>query len=308
MNLGGLVSSCAAAVYRRMVLDGPVSLDGPDASCLAELDEVGLATRSPCHPGMAVAVPPEVAFGQLLTRFTAGVAARQAALCAAMSDAVCWDDPAEAPVELLTDPLAVQRVAEEVMTHARTEACEFAVATHDPSLVELDPSVGPLTGPGVRSRVVYAAACLSSALGRQIIDVCREAGEEQRFFSGWMTGLRIGDDSVAVVRLDGGALYVRSRPLVALLRTWFDLVWERSAPPSDSAVRLSAQELAVLEMQAAGHKDAAIARALGCNVRTVRRHVAAILAALGVDSRFAAGVEAVRRGWLGGATREPFDA
>ena len=41
-----------------------------------------------------------------------------------------------------------------------------------------------------------------------------------------------------------------------------------------------------------------ISRALGISLRTVRRRVAEITDDLGADSRFQAGVEAVRRGWL----------
>lgn len=54
----------------------------------------------------------------------------------------------------------------------------------------------------------------------------------------------------------------------------------------------------LLEMLAAGSKDEQMARALDMSLRTVRRRVAALLVELGVTSRFQAGVEAVRRGWL----------
>ncbi len=44
--------------------------------------------------------------------------------------------------------------------------------------------------------------------------------------------------------------------------------------------------------------DAAIARKLRVSVSTVRRHIRSIYDALGVDSRFAAGVRAAKLGWL----------
>ena len=43
---------------------------------------------------------------------------------------------------------------------------------------------------------------------------------------------------------------------------------------------------------------AAVARNLGLSLRTVRRRIAALMNDLGVDTRFQAGVEAARRGWL----------
>ena len=51
-------------------------------------------------------------------------------------------------------------------------------------------------------------------------------------------------------------------------------------------------------MLARGAKDEQIARSLDLSLRTVRRRVAELMASLGADSRFQAGVEAVRHGWL----------
>jgi DNA-binding NarL/FixJ family response regulator len=50
---------------------------------------------------------------------------------------------------------------------------------------------------------------------------------------------------------------------------------------------------------AEGLHDAAIARRAGVSVVSVRRHITAVLAKLGVTSRFAAGAAAQRRGWIG---------
>ncbi|WP_344835625.1 hypothetical protein [Nonomuraea dietziae] len=44
--------------------------------------------------------------------------------------------------------------------------------------------------------------------------------------------------------------------------------------------------------------DDSIARHLGVSVRTVRARFADAMAELGAQSRFHAGVEAARRGWL----------
>ena len=54
----------------------------------------------------------------------------------------------------------------------------------------------------------------------------------------------------------------------------------------------------LLDLLAAGRRDEQIARELRLSVRTVRRRVAAIMQELGAESRFQAGVEAVRRGRL----------
>ena len=54
----------------------------------------------------------------------------------------------------------------------------------------------------------------------------------------------------------------------------------------------------LLRQLAAGAKDEQIARTLGLSLRTVRRRVADLMIELGADTRFQAGVEAARRGWL----------
>ncbi|URM88771.1 helix-turn-helix domain-containing protein [Streptomyces sp. MRC013] len=60
----------------------------------------------------------------------------------------------------------------------------------------------------------------------------------------------------------------------------------------------SPREREVLALLAAGAKDEAIARRLGCSERTLRRLLTSLVAKLGADSRFAAGVRAVRLGLL----------
>ena len=53
-----------------------------------------------------------------------------------------------------------------------------------------------------------------------------------------------------------------------------------------------------LDQLARGAKDEQLARTLGLSLRTVRRRVAELLDELEASSRFQAGVEAVRRGWI----------
>ncbi|GAA1776812.1 hypothetical protein GCM10009795_023600 [Nocardioides hankookensis] len=61
-------------------------------------------------------------------------------------------------------------------------------------------------------------------------------------------------------------------------------------PRSSSVDRLTARQRQVMALLAADLSDDAIASALGVSVRTVRGDVAGVLDALGVKSRFAAGV------------------
>ena len=74
-------------------------------------------------------------------------------------------------------------------------------------------------------------------------------------------------------------------------------MWDRAAPVPELDLGEARPDLRrfLLQQLAAGAKDEQIARALGISLRTVRRRVAGLLIELGVDSRFQAGVEAVRR-------------
>jgi DNA-binding NarL/FixJ family response regulator len=77
-------------------------------------------------------------------------------------------------------------------------------------------------------------------------------------------------------------------------------MWERAdpVPELDLSSSRPAMRRHLLEQLASGAKDEQIARALGLSLRTVRRRIADILIELGVDTRFQAGAEAVRRSWL----------
>ena len=103
-------------------------------------------------------------------------------------------------------------------------------------------------------------------------------------------------------RPSGGALVVREPAITANLVVLFESLWS-TALDLDQALRsvapvASELDRAVLMLMSSGVKDEAAARQLNVSDRTYRRHAADLLLRLGASSRFQAGVEAVRRGWL----------
>jgi hypothetical protein len=98
---------------------------------------------------------------------------------------------------------------------------------------------------------------------------------------------------------DEPRLLVGQRALVETLTLLFELLWERAAtvPELEGAESRPDLHRVILQMLAVGQKDEQIARSLGLSLRTVRRRVADLMADLG-DTRFQAGVEAARRGWV----------
>ena len=116
--------------------------------------------------------------------------------------------------------------------------------------------------------------------------------------------LGVVDDHTAVVPLGPygrPALLIRSPRLVAVFRLFFELVWETATPwgdVPDADDAKSGLRRRILTAAAAGMKDDPIARHCGVSPRPVRRYFAELEADLGAGNRFAAGVAAVRRGWL----------
>ena len=156
---------------------------------------------------------------------------------------------------------------------------------------------------GRRSRAIYPARALTEA--PDALRVRAGLGEQVRILSELPTRLFIFGDTHAVIPepigfTDEPRVHVRQRSIVAALTMWFESLWDRAAPmPEHEAGHVSRDgRQFLLEQLMAGATDEVIARTLGIGLRTVRRRIAALMTELGVDTRFQAGVEAVRRGWL----------
>jgi DNA-binding CsgD family transcriptional regulator len=94
----------------------------------------------------------------------------------------------------------------------------------------------------------------------------------------------------------GMAMVVEEPVLVQGLLCLFEATWAACIRATPDIPTLD--ERSLLERMATGSTDEAIARRFGISDRQVRRRIASLLQRLGASSRFAAGAEAVRRGWL----------
>ncbi|MBC2931736.1 DNA-binding response regulator [Nocardioides sp. zg-1228] len=163
--------------------------------------------------------------------------------------------------------------------------------------------LGEAMSTGRRSRAIYPARALTEA--PDALRVRASLGEQVRILSEVPTRMFIFGDTHAVLPepigfTDDPRVHVRQRSIVAALTMWFESLWARAAPMREvEAGKVSPDgRQFLLEQLMAGSTDEVIARKLGIGLRTVRRRVAALMTELGVDTRFQAGVEAVRRGWL----------
>ena len=169
---------------------------------------------------------------------------------------------------------------------------------------DIDALVLELMASGRRSRAIYPARAIEEA--PKMLRARAEAGERIRIVASISTRIAIMGSSAALIPdrwgIDTGRrLVVREHSLVRALATLFDNVWEHAmtVPGLDGELEdPGGQRRLLLQQLTRGVKDEQIARALGVSLRTVRRRIADIMDELGAASRFQAGVEAVRRGWV----------
>jgi DNA-binding CsgD family transcriptional regulator len=166
----------------------------------------------------------------------------------------------------------------------------------------------PVSGGLVRCRSIYDAGAMDDPVARRIIRACADAGEDARLLPQVPMKMKLVDYTAAMLPLTptgtAGAVVVRAPVIVAALREYFEMLWDRATPlkpqrPTAPGNRLTRGQQVVLELMAEGLQDDAIARRAGLSTTTVRRHIAAVMKRLDVTSRFAAGAAAQRRGWIG---------
>lgn len=88
--------------------------------------------------------------------------------------------------------------------------------------------------------------------------------------------------------------------MVASLLTLFERMWELASPVNrgPSSDEIDRRDLTIVRLMSAGVADASIARQTGVSQRTVERRIRTLMEQLGSGTRFQAGAQAVRRGWL----------
>lgn len=141
-------------------------------------------------------------------------------------------------------------------------------------------------------------------------------------YAGWLTGLGgqvrtapllpprllIFDREVAVIPIDPtqtklGALCTREPGVVATLIAMFEQAWTTAIPfgaaqPVHQQTQLTPMEKELLQLLATGLTDEVAGKRLGISLRTVRRHMSALMERLEATSRFEAGLKAAQRGWF----------
>jgi sugar-specific transcriptional regulator TrmB/DNA-binding CsgD family transcriptional regulator len=161
---------------------------------------------------------------------------------------------------------------------------------------------------GIRYRSVYDRSGLDMPGRLAAIRNLVESGEQARVAVGVPVKMFLADDDLGLISLDrpatsDSALVIHPSSLLDTLIALFEAVWADAVPmrfdaPTTSDSPREAHHRTLLGLLAAGLTDEAIARHMGWHPRTAQRHVRDLMAELGAQTRFQAGLQAGRRGWL----------
>ncbi|MEO8555693.1 MAG: hypothetical protein ABI474_03390 [Actinomycetota bacterium] len=162
---------------------------------------------------------------------------------------------------------------------------------------------------GREQRALYSVEALEDPAARRWVQAIADAGEQQRVCASPPSEFAIFGGDVVLAMAEWGSVesdhvVIRNPMLISAFTLMFDYAWDLAFPmPGDR--RDIAQTRQLVTLLASGFKDEAIARYLGCGVRTVRRRVAELMDELGVETRFQLGAAAQRRGLLKPAADHP---
>ena len=188
----------------------------------------------------------------------------------------------------------------EVVADVATAEEALAVLAGDPvDVVLLDLNTPDMSGPAATGRIA-AAAPDATVL---VLTASRDNDDVLGALVGGASGYLLKDESVedivtGVVRAAvAGETLISPRIAAMVIGRLRELTPEPATPlPGDTGRgELSPREVEVLRLVAAGRDNPDIARELVISPSTVKRHVEAILAKLGVENRVQAAVAAVRR-------------
>ncbi|MFC7386575.1 MULTISPECIES: LuxR C-terminal-related transcriptional regulator [Sphaerisporangium] len=311
------------AIYRTM-------LDRPDFGVADIAAHLGLTTddvrealdtlidlalvRSTIEDGTVRAVRPQAGLTALLARVEAELGTRQQQLegarasIASIAAAYAEQEQSEEGRRLNGLDTVRDRLAE--LSHSAVVECVSLSpgGAQNPSTIESEKPLNQIAlGRGVKIRTVYLDSIRNDPVTLSYARSMVALGEQCRTVPNLPMRLVIVDREIALVPLDPidptrGALELRSRGVVTGLYALFEQVWSSGTPITEPPARnehgLTPQEHSLLRLLADGHTDESAARNLAISLRSVQRMMNALTERLNAVSRFQAGTEASRRGWV----------
>lgn len=212
-----------------------------------------------------------------------------------------------AGVELIRGRAEIIRRFQELQRQARHQfrACDAPPYPANDATVVNAMEVDQLRK-GLKFRILYDRTALDIPGRLADLEAGVAAGEQARV-TDIPLKMTIFDDTAAIVPVRQPPdvetrLLVRNPVLLDALSALFEMYWERAlplhAPAADGDTVPTAAERRLLVLLVGGLSDQEIAVQLGVSDRTVRRLMRAMMIRLDAATRFQAGYQAVRRGWI----------
>jgi DNA-binding NarL/FixJ family response regulator len=160
---------------------------------------------------------------------------------------------------------------------------------------------------GVRILVLYHSSIRNDPEALAHARHAALAGAEARTAPVLPLPMTLCDGQAALIQAGPGrpevALCVREPSIAAMLGAVFDNAWEVATPlatpvTADYSTGLTPEEKDLLRLLANGAKNVTAASRLGVSESTIARQMRDLMIRLGATSRFQAGVNAAKRGWL----------
>jgi sugar-specific transcriptional regulator TrmB/DNA-binding CsgD family transcriptional regulator len=271
---------------------------------LSALARHGLVSRQGGSPARWAAAAPDLALEALLLRREEELLRTRGRVGELMRTYRSAQRPqADALVEVITGQAAIADRWRQLQAGARQHLLTFDKPPH---ISRSDPRLErSLLDRGVRVRAVYEAGSVSAPGRLGEIRRVVAAGEEARMLPELPCKLAVVDDRWAMLPVATGAelqgaVLVRASSLLDALTGMFEAYWHRAVPVpgADETGPAPDRRKELLTLLSAGFTDDSIARQLGVSPRTVQRWVRDLMDALGARTRFQAGIQASRAGWL----------
>ncbi|MEV4755408.1 helix-turn-helix transcriptional regulator [Micromonospora sp. NPDC049559] len=220
-----------------------------------------------------------------------------------------WLQQEPTGVVRLGDAKTTRNRVGELLQNARQEYfATIPFDTHTPWLAEETFNLAnQLSGRGVRLKSLYQRMHHGRSGLDEIATRLVNLGSEVRTGPKPPVGMVLVDREVVLLSDRPGdstpsVIEVRNAGLIAAMYALFEQLWQAARPVTETRAetrdKLTPQEAQILGMLADGSTDEIVARHLGVSVRTVRRNIAQLTERLRASSRFQAGAQAVRAGWL----------
>ncbi|AKU15563.1 response regulator transcription factor [Luteipulveratus mongoliensis] len=328
-GLGDLLGSDLTANLYLMLLQSPTMTEVELISQGEDPEEVSLALRALeagrlvryIEPGRWAVLPPERALASYATRLEerartvrssmTGLTRLHETISAAQAE-----DEMPFGVHLLRSIDGIQKATNELLAGARESF--VSMRRGSPRVLQLlddslnSPEEPTLNAEGhqLQVRTTFDSSLLEHPNLHAAVEARSRVGDQIRFYSRVPFTATVSDEGVTVVDIDNpdgstAGLRITHPGVSASIKRVIDSTWQMGVPWRGSAdlaqqptAALDTKDLDILTLLTSGAADATIARQLGISQRTVERRVRRMLDLLNAETRFQAGVQACKRGWI----------